>query len=155
MKVQVNKLRRGRDQYAPLRKVHSVKRHADSSYVHYIVIHSTGTKSDMLLSDLDKLRYHYVVTKAGLLLNLKPVKSQDGTIEIALLGGLDIEGNRVDCRTPRQNETLFNTLVRLTEKHRKAKIVAADKLYLYGAPNPGFNVLDWIAGYTPKFLQAA
>lgn len=155
MKVQLNKLRRGRDKYAPLRKAHSVKRSGDSSNVHYIVVHSTGTKSDMLLSELDRLRYHYVVTKAGLLLNLKPVKAQDGTIEIALVGGLDKDGNRVDCRTPRQNETLFNTLVRLTEKHTRAKISAADKLYIYGSPNPGFDVLDWIAGYTPKFLQAA
>jgi hypothetical protein len=126
-----------------------------SANISYIVVHSTGTKPDMLLSDLDKLPYHYLITKAGKLLNLKPVQSTDGTIEIALVGGLDREGNRVDCRTPQQDETLFNTLVLVTERYLEAKIMAADKLYVYSFPNPGFNVQQWIASYIPEFLRAA
>jgi|GEM_PF-1638555 len=154
MRVQYKRLQRGKDKYAPLKKIHSIKRKNDSSYVRFIVVHNTATKPDMLLSELDRLQYHYLITKAGILLSLKSVKAQDGTIEIALVGGLDKEGNRVDCRTPRQNETLFNTLVLLTERHKLAKIIAADRLYVYGFPNPGFDVLDWIANYTPNFLKA-
>jgi len=96
-----------------------------------------------------------VITKAGRLLNLKPVSSKDGTIEIALAGGLDKEGNRVDCRTPRQNEVLFNVLVLLSERYPLAKIVAADKLYVYSYANPGFDLQRWIAGYEPEFLREA
>jgi hypothetical protein len=109
----------------------------------------------MLLSELDQLPYHYLITKAGKLLNLKPVKISDGTIEVALVGGLDKDGNRVDCRTHRQNEVLFNTLIQLSERYRQSKIVGADKLYVYSFANPGFDVQSWIAAYTPDFLQAA
>lgn len=128
---------------------------AASGQIRYIVIHSTVTKPDMLLSELDHLPYHYLITKAGKLLNLKPVKVSDGTIEVALIGGLDKDGNRVDCRTHRQNEVLFNTLVQLSERYPQSKIVGADKLYVYSFANPGFDVQSWIAGYTPDFLQAA
>lgn len=134
---------------------HNKNNRHDATNICYIAVHSTGTKADILLSELDRLPYHYLVTKAGKLLNLKSVKPQDGTIDIALIGGLDKEGNRVDCRTHRQNETLFNTLVLLSERHRQAKIIAADQLYVYGFANPGFDVLGWIAGYTPGFLQVA
>jgi len=125
------------------------------SNVRYIIVHSTGTKPDMLLSDLDMLPYHYLITKVGKLLNLKPVTATDGTVELALIGGLDKQGNRVDCRTPRQNETLFNTLVKLCEYYPHAKITAADKLYVYSHPNPGFDLQQWLASYVPDFLKAA
>ncbi|PWV45928.1 hypothetical protein [Chitinophaga sp. S165] len=126
-----------------------------TSHIRYIVIHSTGTKPDMLLSDLDKLPYHFIVTRAGKLLKLRPTLSTEGTIEIALVGGLDKEGNRLDCRTERQNETLFNKLVQLLEKHPNAKVVPADKVYLYAYPNPGFNLFQWITDYVPAVLRAA
>ncbi len=125
------------------------------SNVRYIVVHSTGTKPDMLLSELDILPYHYLITKAGKPLNLKPVTAKDGTIELALVGGLDKQGNRVDCRTERQDETLFNTLVKLCEGYPHAKIIAADKLYVYSHPNPGFDLQQWLASYVPDFLAAA
>ena len=123
--------------------------------VRYIIVHSTGTKPDMLLSDLDMFPYHYLITKAGKLLNLKPVTAKDGTVELALVGGLDKQGNRADCRTLRQNETLFNTLVKLCECYPYAKIIAADKLYVYSHHNPGFDLQQWLASYVPDFLQAA
>lgn len=126
-----------------------------SNHIRYIAIHSTGTKPDMLLSELDKLPYHYLITKAGKLLTLKQVMPNEGTVEIAMVGGLDKDGNRVDCRTHRQNETLFNTLVRLSERYHQSKIIAADKLYVYGFANPGFDVQSWITTYVPDFLQAA
>lgn len=126
-----------------------------TAHIRYIVVHSTGTKPDMLLSDLDKLPYHYIISKAGRLLNLKAPGAKDGTIEVALVGGLDREGNRVDCRTAQQNETLFNTLVLLSERYPQAKIVSADQLYVYAYSNPGFDLQQWIADYVPEFLQAA
>lgn len=126
-----------------------------SNNIRYIVVHSTGTKSDMLLSQMDKLPYHFLVTKAGKLLSLKKISGTDGTIEIALIGGLDKEGNQIDCRTELQNDTLFNKLVQLLEKYPNAKIVPADKVYLYAYPNPGFSLQQWITDYVPAFLRAA
>lgn len=124
------------------------------SRINYIAVHSTSTKPDTLLNAIDSLPYHYIISRAGKLISMKPVAPKDGTIEIALVGGLDKEGNRVDCRTERQNETLFNTLILLSEQYPEAKIVPADKLYVYSYSNPGFDLQAWIATYIPSFLRA-
>lgn len=123
--------------------------------IRYIVVHTTATKPDMPLSGLEKLPYHYVITKGGKLLSLRPVDAHDGTIEVALLGGLNFEGNHVDDRTSYQSETLFNTLVLLSERFPEARIKGADRLYVYPYPNPGFSVQGWLGEYLPSFLMAA
>lgn len=123
--------------------------------IKYIVIHKTGTKPGVALKDLDALPYHYIVTKGGKLINIRPLQPTDGTIEIAISGGVDRHGNQVDGRTEEQNETLFNSLVMLVESFPSAKIVGADELYIYGFSNPGFDVKSWIHSYIPAFLQAA
>lgn len=122
--------------------------------VRYIVVHCTGTRR-MLVNEMDKLPYHFVITRAGRLINLKPIAPTDGTVELAWLGGLDKNGRHVDNRTGEQNETLFNTLLVLTEKFDEAEIVGADKLYVYGHPNPGFDLKAWLNDYIPTFLQEA
>jgi hypothetical protein len=140
---------------AAVRPMHIPRTGHAHGYIRYVVVHSTMTKPDMLLSELETLPYHYIISRAGRVLNLKPVTSKNGTIEIALVSGLDKDGNRVDNRTERQNETLFNKLVRLSERYPVAKIVPADKLYVYPFANPGFDLQAWIADYVPEFLRAA
>jgi hypothetical protein len=122
--------------------------------VKYIVVHKTGTKPGVVLKELDKLPYHYVITKAGKLLNLKPLKAMDSTIEIALSGGMDRHGNHIDGRTEEQNETLFNSLVMLVEAFPDAMIVGADELYVYGFSNPGFDIKSWLHSYIPAVFFA-
>jgi hypothetical protein len=121
--------------------------------VRYIVVHTTGTKTS--LNELDKLPYHYLITKAGKLINLRPLQSHEGTIEVAYAGGLNGKGIHKDTRTEQQKITLFNTLVLLSESFPEANIVGADELYVYGFANPGFNVREWLVSYLPTFLQAA
>jgi hypothetical protein len=122
---------------------------------HHIAIHSTGTRQDMLIKELDKLPYHFLIIRSGRLISIKPVAPGDRTIEIAWIGGLDKHGRHVDNRTEEQNDTLFNVLVVLTERYADAKIVGADELYVYGYANPGFNIKSWLRSYIPAFLQAA
>ncbi|HVI45229.1 MAG TPA: hypothetical protein VM802_10175 [Chitinophaga sp.] len=123
--------------------------------IRYIVVHSSFTKNDLPLNALENLPYHYVITKSGRLLSLHEVHPKDGTIELALLGGMDKEGNHVDSRTVHQNETLFNTLVMLTERFPDAHIKSADQLYVYSFPNPGFNIQQWLTEYLPALLLVA
>lgn len=125
-----------------------------SRRIRHIVVHSTATRR-MLVNDMDKLPYHFLVTRGGKLLNLKPRAVTDSTIEVAWLGGLDRRGRHVDNRTEQQNETLFNTLVLLSERYGEAHIVAADELYVYAHANPGFDLKEWLAAYIPAFLEAA
>lgn len=121
----------------------------------YIAIHSTGTREHMLIKALDKLPFHFLITRSGRLISIKPVRSGTRTIEVAWLGGLDRRGRHVDNRTEEQNDTLFNVLVVLTEQFSRAKIVGADELYVYGYANPGFDIKKWLRSYIPAFLQAA
>ena len=123
--------------------------------IRYIVVHTTGTKPGVAIKELDKLPYHYLITQGGRLINIKPLQPLDGSIEVALSGGLNKKGNHVDTRTGAQEDTLFNTLVMLTEAYPEATIVGADELYVYGFSNPGFDVKNWLNDYIPAFLQAA
>ena len=121
----------------------------------HIVVHSTGTRQDMQLKELDRLPFHFLITRSGRLINIKPLPQNDGKIEVAWLGGLDKHGRHVDNRTEEQKETLFNTLVVLIERFPMASIVGADELYVYGFPNPGFDIKGWLKSYLPPFLLAA
>jgi N-acetylmuramoyl-L-alanine amidase len=123
--------------------------------IRYIVVHMTGTKPGVAIKELDKLPYHYLITQGGRLINVKPLQPLDGTIEVALSGGLDKKGKHVDTRTELQEETLFNTLVMLTEAYPEATIMGADEVYPYGFANPGFDIKSWLNNYIPAFLQAA
>jgi len=123
--------------------------------IRYIVVHTTGTRPGVALRELDSLPYHYLITQGGKLINLRSLQPQDGTIEVALSGGLDRQGNHTDRRSDAQNETLFNTLVLLTEAYGEARIMGADEVYKYGFHNPGFDVKSWLHSYIPSFLQAA
>ena len=123
--------------------------------VKHIVLHCTGTRANMLLRELDRLPYHFLITRSGRLISIKPIAPEDSTVEVAWLGGIDRFGKHVDNRTEEQKETLFNTLIVLTEKFTEAQIIAADDLYLYGFPNPGFDIKQWLGSYVPAFLEAA
>ncbi len=121
----------------------------------FIVVHSTTTRQNMLVAAMEKLPYHYLVTTGGRVISIKPIKSDEATVDVAWLGGLDRHGRHVDNRTPAQSEALFNTILELSERFPNAQISGADQLSLYGFPNPGFNVKEWLMDYVPEFLLAA
>lgn len=123
--------------------------------VENIVIHSTGTRKNMQVRELDKLPYHFLITQSGRIINIRPIAKTDTTVELALLGGLDITGKHVDDRTPEQNDTLFNTIIALVEQFPRCNILGADSLYPYGFANPGFDVKKWLGKYIPPCLKAA
>ncbi len=120
----------------------------------HIVVHCTGT-GPMQVVDLGHLPYHFVVTGQGKLVNIRPVQRNNARVKIAWLGGIDETGSCTDNRTEVQKETLFSTLVLLTERFPEAKIVGADQLRKTDIPNPGFDVKKWLAEYIPAFMEAA
>jgi len=130
------------------------KKRKGNGHVRHIVVHNTGTRPDMRVRELDKLPYHFIITRGGKLLNLKPVRKEDKTVEVAWLGGLDRYGRHTDNRTEEQSDTLFDTLVLLTDRFPEAQITPADNLYLYGYANPGFDLIAWLNDYIPAFLAA-
>ena len=76
---------------------------------------------------------------------LVTIKANISNLETGLIGIL----------TKEQNEALFGTLVMLTEFFPKARIVGADKIYVYNHVNPGFDVKEWLGEFIPEFLQNA
>jgi hypothetical protein len=131
-----------------------MKNSTGSFDIKFIVVHQTATKPGVVLRDMDKLPYHYIITKSGKLLNLNPVKADDFTIEVALSGGMDSFGNHMDGRTEAQKRTLFSALAMLAVAFPEATIVGADELYVYGFPNPGFNVQKWMAHFIDSLIAA-
>ena len=123
--------------------------------IKHIVLHATATRVNMMLKELDRLPYHFFITRSGRLISIKPIQPQDTTVEIAWLGGLDRVGKHVDNRTEEQKETMSNTLVVLSEQFTEANIIGADELYLYAFANPGFDIKEWLGSYIPAFLETA
>jgi hypothetical protein len=119
--------------------------------VRYIVVHSTQTLPHELHHSLV---YHYMVHRNGKVVEGKKLLATDGCIQIAYLGGVDKDKNVLDTKTEKQNEALYATLVKLTEKHSQAKIVSAETIF--GKQNhPGFNVEAWLKSYTPTSTKSA
>lgn len=131
------------------------KRNVKQSHnIRYIVVHCTATRR-MLVNEMDKLPYHFLITRAGKPVFLNAIRPTDGTIEIAWLGGLDKNGKHVDNRTPEQEHCLCYMLLALTGILGDAEVKAADELYRCEFPNPGFDLKAWLDDYMPVYLQEA
>lgn len=119
--------------------------------VRYIVVHSTQTLPHELYH---AVVYHYMIHRNGKVVQGKKLLSTDGCVQIAYLGGIDKDRNVLDTKTEKQNEALYNTLVKISEKHPHAKIVSADDVF-GKQNNPGFDVKAWLKSYIPKSIQQA
>lgn len=119
----------------------------------HIVVHCTGTDPVQVIN-LRHLPYHFVVTSQGQLVNIRPVRRDNTKVTIAWLGGMDDAGHHTDNRTEPQKETLFNTLVLLSERFPEARIIGADQSATCPFPNPGFDLKKWLAEYIPAFLES-
>lgn len=117
--------------------------------IRYIVVHSTKSIPGALPAQTD---FNFLITSNGIL--LKPVKlaADSGCISIGYSGGLDKNLQPVNSMTEQQEEKLFELLVTLSAKHKKAEIKGANTLY-HDPQDTGFNVNNWLKGYTPKILE--
>ena len=115
-----------------------------------IVIHSTRSQNP----PTGDAPFHYVLDKEGCLTNRKPVGKTDTGVDVALVGGIDERGFHVDDRTAAQNEALFETLIRLSERFPNARIMGADQYYQSPDFGPGFDVAGWLSLYIPQVLAA-
>lgn len=118
----------------------------------HIIVHCTGTDPVRVI-DLRRQPYHFVVTSQGQLVNIRPVRRLNRKVKIAWIGGMDGTGNHTDNRTEPQKETLFTTLVLLSERFPEAQIIGADQCGTSSFPDPGFDVKKWLAAYIPAFLE--
>lgn len=119
--------------------------------VQNIVVHSTQTLPTELHHAFP---FHYIIHRNGKIIKGKQFEPDDVLIQIAYVGGINTEGELIDNRTTEQTVTLFNTLILLNEKFKKAKIIGADEQFgkmCY----PGFDVKDWLKSYTPKSILTA
>jgi hypothetical protein len=115
------------------------------------VIHSTQTLPHELNHSLV---YHYIVHRNGKVAEGKKLLATDGCIQIAYLGGIDKDRNVLDTKTEKQSDSLYATLVKISEKHPAAKIVSAEEVF-GKQNNPGFDVKTWLKSYVPSPLKSA
>lgn len=119
--------------------------------IRYIVVHSTKTLPEELYISIP---YHYIIHRGGKIEKSKKLIASDTCVQIAYLGGVDKDKKPKDTRTDPQNDSLFNTLIMLSEKYPEARIVGADEVF--GETNhPGFDVKQWLKSYTPKIIKDA
>jgi hypothetical protein len=118
--------------------------HLPAAPIGHIVIHSTATSPDTLFKEFKQFPCHYLIAASGRLTCIREVSFSDTRVDIALVGGVDEKGAYTDTRSPEQCDTLFNTLIYLSENFRDAAIVGADELLPYPFPNPGFCIRQWL-----------
>ena len=119
--------------------------------IRYIAVHSTKTLGSELYQSVI---YNYIIHRNGNVAKEKKLIASDGCIQIAYVGGIDKQRNICDTKTYEQSESLFNTLVMLSEKYPEARIVSADEIF--GKENsPGFNIKEWLKNFTPISINRA
>lgn len=136
--------------------------------IKYIVVHCTATDPNATVEAIKKhwkeIRgwgntpgYHYLILRDGELLNLWPdpwitngaFGHNKECIHVAYIGGIDKEGKPVDNRTPRQKNSMFFQLVKLSEKYPEAKIIGHRDFPGVTKECPCFDVTEWIKTYEP------
>ena len=83
--------------------------------------------------------------------NCKAMHSEDDeSIEVAYIGSLDKLGNLKDTLTRRQENSLFDLIVKLSERYPLASVVGNCKCRRPPSSR-SFDVKSWLANYQPDF----
>lgn len=136
--------------------------------IKYIVIHCTATPSNTTLQSIkrywreqrgwgDTAGYHYIIESDGGISQLTPEdKNSNGVykhnsecINIAYIGGIDKLGKAKDTRTKAQEDSLFNLIVKLTEKYKSATVLGHRDFAGVKKACPSFDVKTWLSNYIP------
>jgi len=137
--------------------------------VKYIVIHCTATQPQTAIESIqrywrevkgwgDTPGYHYLIKPDGEIVKLlDESKNSYGVyahnnecISISYIGGIDRAGKPKDTRTGKQETSMFNKIVELTERYPNAKVVGHRDFPEVKKACPSFDVKTWLANYQPK-----
>lgn len=137
--------------------------------VKYIVIHCTATQPETTIESIkrywkevkgwgDVPGYHYIIKPDGEIVKLlDESKNSYGVyahnsecISISYIGGIDKQGKAKDTRTRKQEVSMFNKIVELTERYKAAKVVGHRDFPGVKKACPSFDVKTWLANYQPK-----
>ncbi len=136
--------------------------------IKYIVIHCTATPSTTTIESIkhywkevrkwgNTAGYHYIIKADGEIIQLLPEEvNSNGVylhnsecINVAYIGGVDKDGKPKDTRNKLQEDAMFDLIVRLTEKHKDAKVLGHRDFPNVAKACPSFDVKTWLANYTP------
>lgn len=107
--------------------------------------------------------YHYLIHRDGeveQLLDENKVSygaygHNKDSVHIAYMGGVDLKGNPCDNRSQRQKDSMFDLIMELMEKYKKAKALGHRDFEGVKKACPCFDVREWLANYTPNLPSAA
>ena len=141
--------------------------------IKYIVVHCTATDPKATVSDIkkfwkeerkwDKPGYHYLILRDGdverLLADTEISYGAHGhnqeCIHLAYIGGIDKAGQPIDNRSTSQKHSMFDLIVKLSEKYPQAKIMGHRDFPDVHKACPCFDVKEWLANYEPDLTPAA
>lgn len=114
--------------------------------IRYIVVHSTKSIPGDLPAQTE---FNFLITSNGITLNPVKLAPDAGCISIGYAGGLDRKKQPANTMNEMQEEKLFELLILLSAKHKRAEIKGANILY-NDSLDTGFNLDHWLNNYTPK-----
>lgn len=95
---------------------------------------------------------HFYVGITGSIRLLRPYEQNGQNNEQVRIATPLVQSRERDRYTfsPNQGESVFNLLIRLHERHRKAEI---DADYTYGAPPRFPDIKHWLGAYLPRMTD--
>ncbi len=141
--------------------------------INNIVVHCTATPPDTKIESIQHYwrevmkwknpGYHYLIDRLG---NVHRLQSEDkiangvaghnaDSIHLSYIGGVDANGKPTDNRTEAQKEAMFDKLVELSERYRKARILGHRDFEGVAKACPSFDVRTWLMNYVPPLDNAA
>lgn len=137
--------------------------------IKYIVVHCTDTLPSAEVEAIKKYwkeklgwnapGYHYIVKADGEIVKLLDEKKvsngvlgfNENCINICYIGGRTKEKKCVNTMNRKQENSLFDKIVELTEKYPTAEVKGHGEFPNQGGRTcPNFNVKNWLAKYTPE-----
>ncbi|MBX3164683.1 MAG: N-acetylmuramoyl-L-alanine amidase [Bacteroidetes bacterium] len=142
--------------------------------IKYIVVHCTATQPNASIESIKKYwkekrgwgdtsGYHYIIKANGEVVQLLDEdKNSNGVykhnsecINVAYIGGIDKAGKAKDTITRAQENSLFDLVVRLTEKYQGAEICGHRDFPNVHKDCPSFDAKTWLKNYQPDIDLAA
>jgi N-acetylmuramoyl-L-alanine amidase len=140
-------------------------------HIKYIVVHCTATPTATTIDSMkrfwkdvkgwgDTPGYHYVIKRNGEIVQLLDENINSNGVymhnseclNISYIGGIDKDGKPVDNRTPQQKQAMFDLVVKLLGKYKRADALGHRDFANVHKACPCFDVKEWLKNYVPEFL---
>jgi hypothetical protein len=117
--------------------------------IRYIIVHSTKSIPGEIPAQSE---FNFLITSNGNIIDLVKRSPKAGCVTVGYAGGMNSCGQPCNTMNEKQAEKLFNLLVKLSNRYKRASIRGANEL-CRDPDDTGFDVKDWLKTFTPKVIR--